>query len=348
MQRRAQSLVIALACTLGLSATKSVACTDVVLNKSKGVVVSGRTLDYDAELGSKICFRPSGSAVTDNNVKYTKAGFAPLTWTSKYDAVFVDAFDLQAYCDGLNNQGLAMACLWHNETEPAKAVPAGMNGLSNVSLVEYVVENAKDIDEAKSLIANLKLFLSNYQGTDMVLHWILTDRSGRSVVMELKNGSPVYFEEASKLGVLTNSPNYDQHIANLHTHNDRRLKDESYSLPGDYRPTSRFVKAAYLVDTTPPLKSAEEGINTAIQILHNVEVPKGAQSTGSYTQWMAVRDHANLRYWLISSNQPTKPKVVDLNKIDFKKLSDVRVPIDGASGNTDIAHLLDGQESSPR
>jgi choloylglycine hydrolase len=347
MQRTSLSLLVALSWSLVVNASQVSACTDVVLNKTNGVVVSGRTLDYDAEIGSNICFRAKGSQRTDGNVAFTAGGFEPLAWTSKYDSVLIDAFNLPAYCDGMNSEGLSAACLWQNETEPAKAVSADTKGLSNVTLVEYVVENAKNVDEAKALISNLSLFLSKFQGTEMVLHWIVTDKTGKSIVVELKEGRPQFFDQVSDIGVLTNSPTYDKQLANVKAQSEARPKDHpAYNLPGDYRPISRFVKAAYLVETTPTLKSADQAVTTAMQILHNVEVPKGAQDTGSYTQWMAIRDQANLRYYLVSSSQPTSPKIVDLRKIDFKQASAKRVPIDGSTTTTDVAQLLNSQASA--
>lgn len=314
------------------------ACTSIVLNRTAGIVVSGRTLDYPADLASKICFRQHGTVVTDPNVKFTKGSFDPLTWTSKFDCVLVDGFDLAAYTDGMNTKGLTVATLWQDETQTAKTLQSGTRGLSNVSVVEYVLENAATVEEAKALISKLSIFLSNYKGDDMLLHWIITEKSGKSLVVELKDGRPQFFDQVTATGVMTNSPTYDKQLDNLKVQNEERTTKNA-GLPGDYLSTSRFVKAAYLVSTTPSLTSSESAMATALQILHNVEVPRGAQKTGSYTQWMAVRDQTNLKYWLVSPNHLT-PIVVDLNKVDFKAQSGERIPVEtGLLTNTGDTHV---------
>jgi choloylglycine hydrolase len=318
-----------------------IACTDVVLNKTNGLVISGRTLDFDCQVGSNICFKEKGSHITDPCSKFTKLSGAPYSWTAKYSAVLVDALGLPAFADGMNTEGLAVATLWHDDTQPATDVESGTTGLANISLVEYIVENAKDIDEAKRLTSELSLVMSTVQGQAMTLHWIVTDRTGKSIVIELKQGRPKYFEQVGQIGVLTNAPSYDQQLANLKTSESVQNTDPTYNLPGDYKSTSRFVKSAFLVSHVPEFKNAEEGVVAATQILHNVESPKGVQKSGSYTQWMAVRDQTNLRYYLMGVNHP-ETKLVDLRTVDFKQLASKRVPVD-SPGSGDVASMLESK-----
>lgn len=322
----------------GLVLQSADACTEVVLNKTPGLVISGRTLDYNSELGSKICFREKGAKIEDPGVKWTQIKDQPLSWTAKYSAVLVDAFDEQAFVDGMNTEGLTAACLWQADTQLPESTNPGTTALSNVALVEYIVENAKDVEEAKKLISGLSLYLSTYKGQPMVLHWIINDRSGKSVVVELKDGRPKFFDDVVKVGVMANQPSYDKQLSNLKTQEAEQAKNPSaYTLPGDYQSCSRFVKSAYLVSHLPEITNAEQGVNSAMQILHNVESPKGAQSTGSYTQWIVVRDQSNLRYWLTSVNHPS-PKLVDLKTIDFKTVAGKRVPVDSANAG-DVAKM---------
>jgi choloylglycine hydrolase len=317
----------------------AIACTEVLLNKSKGLVISGRTLDYDCEMGSQICFRAKGSAVSDPGSRFTRLQGAPLQWTAKYSAVMVDAFNEPAYVDGMNTEGLSVGTLWHSDTEPAKLVESGKNGLANVSLVEYILENAKNIDEAKQLVSKLSLVISIYKGKPMALHWIVTERSGRSLVIELKDGKPKFFEEATAVEVLANSPSYNMQLDNLKACQSK-WDNESYVLPGDYQSKSRFVKSAFLVAHLPEFKTADEGVSAATQILHNVESPRGAQGpNGSYTQWMVVRDQSNLKY-LVMGVKHSAPKVVDLRAIDFAQLQGRRLAVESTIAG-DVAQSLE-------
>lgn len=315
------------------------ACTEILLNKSKGLVISGRTLDYDCEMGSKICFREKGSKICDPGVQYTTLGANPLSWTSKYNAVFVNAFNEPAFVDGMNTEGLSAATLWHTDTETANKVDSGKHGISNISLVEYIVENAKDVEEAKKLLGDLSIFLSDYHGTKMTLHWIITDKSGKSVVVELKDGRPKFFDEVEKVGVMTNAPSYDKQLANLKSHEDAAASNPNYTLPGDYHSRSRFVKSAFLVSHLPAVSTADDGIAAATQILHNVESPPGAQKEGSYTQWMVVRDQSNLRYFVMGVKN-TAPKMIDLKTFDFKNSANKSIAVESPkSGN--VASILE-------
>ena len=335
MLKRSIAVSILLA---GLLLQNATACTEVVLNKTPGLVISGRTLDYNAELGSKICFREKGTQVKDPGASWTQIKGEPLSWTAKYSAVLVDAFDEPAFVDGMNTEGLSAACLWQADTELPTSTNAGTQPLSNVALVEYIVENAKDVAEAEKLISGLSLYLSTYKGQPMVLHWIINDRSGKSIVVEQKNGKPKFFHEIDKVGVMANQPSYDQHLAKLKAMEEAQTKDPgSFTLPGDYNSSSRFLKSAFLVSHLPQIDSCEQGVSTAMQVLHNVESPKGAQSSGSYTQWIVVRDQSNLRYWLTSVNHPS-PKLVDLKTIDFKTVAGKKVPVDSASAG-DVSKL---------
>ncbi|MBX9690029.1 MAG: linear amide C-N hydrolase [Candidatus Obscuribacterales bacterium] len=325
----------------GLSMQSSDACTELLLNKSKGLVISGRTLDYNCEMGSKICFRQKGTEQADPGLKFTTLKGEPLKWKTKYSCVLVDAFDEPAFVDGMNTEGLSVACLWHADTEPALEIAPGTNGLASVSLVEYLLENAATVEEAKKLVEKLSLFLSKYQGEAMTLHWIVTERTGKSTVIELKNGKPKFFDEVEKVGVMTNQPSYDRQLENLKSHEDESKNNPNYNLPGDYQSKSRFVKTAYLVSHLPEIKTADEGVAAARQILHNVEAPKGAQKTGSYTQWLALRDQSNLRYWLIGVNHGM-PKFIDLKSLDFKQLADKKIPVDSADGGN-VMELVNGK-----
>lgn len=335
--------LVLLVVAFSLSLQGSVACTEVLLNRSKGIVISGRTLDYGTEMASRICFKAKGAPVSDPGLKFTQFTTTPLAWTAKYNVVLVDGFNEPAYIDGMNSEGLSVGTLWDIDTEPACKVDPGTQGLANVSLVEYILENAKDVQEARELMSHLSVFLASYKGTRMTLHWIVTDKTGKSLVMELRDGHPRFFDQSTQVGVMTNAPSYDKQLAGL-----RAFEEGGNSpLPGDYKPTSRFIKSAFLVSHLPEFKNTEDAVVAATQILHNVESPKGAQGPGgSFTQWLVVRDQINLRYILMGVRHPA-PKVVDLQTVDFQQLAGKRLAVDDpASGN--VATILEKLEKRPQ
>ena len=334
--------LVALLSAFSLSLQATNACTEILLNKSKGVVVSGRTLDYDCEMGSKICFKAKGTRMIDACAKYTDLTGTPFSWTAKYSAVLVDGFDEPAYIDGMNTEGLSVGTLWDSDSQPASAnrIEAGRHGVSNVTLTEYILENASNIQEARQLISGLTLVISTYKGKPMPVHWVITERSGKSMVMELRNGRPNFFDQSTQVGVMTNSPTYDLQLSNLEASKKAMNADPAYTLPGDYRSTSRFVKSAFLVAHVPEFTAVDDAVVAATQVLHNVETPKGAQGpTGSYTQWIAVRDQTNLRYLLMGVKH-SATKVVNLSTANFKELENKRISLDTPAGG-DVSALVD-------
>jgi len=80
-----------------------------------------------------------------------------------------------------------------------------------------------------------------------------------------------------------------------------------YGMPGDYSPPSRFVRMAALSQAVVPAKDAAAGLNQAITILDNVDIPIGAvrgwegkEERFDKTIWSVVADTANLRYYFRS------------------------------------------------
>jgi len=368
--KRAIMLVALMVLATNALTNKMLACTDVVLHKTKGIVVSGRTLDFTIELGGDIIAKKSGTLVEDKfihlvntktfNTKLanTELGHTqtvnskslPFSWTSKYNVLLVGICNTACYPEGLNSQGLSVSTLWHNGSEPAQIVQPGTRAISVPAITEYILENAKTVDETKMLMDAFSIFplFDPKHQLKVQNHWIVTDKTGRSVVIELKNGKPKFFEQASQINVLTNQPCYDEQLTHLAKFSYLKAKNNkndviagcivngsgALGMPGDYTPASRFVKTAFLAKYVAPLKSGQDGINTVFHILHNVDIPRGAIAEGDYTQWTSARDHQNLTFWFASYNHPAI-KFIDLNKIDFDKVAGRHMSID-YDGNGDV------------
>jgi choloylglycine hydrolase len=116
---------------------------------------------------------------------------------------------------------------------------------------------------------------------------MVTDLSGRSIVLEPENGKLNVYD--NHVGVFTNSPSFPEHLEEA----EKELKKVSqYSdpssisqgtgamgLPGDFSSVSRFVRLTFFADTMVRPKDAVEGINTMVHILNNFDIPKGSVAT---------------------------------------------------------------------
>ncbi len=187
-------------------------------------------------------------------------------------------------------------------------------------------------------------------GTPLPLHFVINDPSGASLVVEYMHGEMRMFD--NKVGVMTNSPNYDWHLLNLRNYANltpeagrpRSIDGVSLApfgagsgmlgLPGDFTPPSRFVRAVAFVNTMEPVKDAAEAVNAASRMLNNFDIPKGLVREGTpedfhlgYTQWSVIGDmtHRVYYYWTMYDR---RMRSVDLSKLDFTASKPLAFPLD--------------------
>jgi choloylglycine hydrolase len=86
----------------------SVACTRAVYLGPEETIITVRSMDWGAEIGSNLWEFPRG-------IKRDGAGPKSVTWTSKYGSVIATAFDA-ATADGMNEIGLVANLLYLAES----------------------------------------------------------------------------------------------------------------------------------------------------------------------------------------------------------------------------------------
>lgn len=222
---------------------------------------------------------------------------------------------LPTFNDGINTAGLSIGGLWFAPgTEfppPSTEVPPPANQLSFLDFPAWVLGSFATVED----------FLTAFQEITVVgpppptaeqpsplyipLHYIVTDNTGQSVVVEFIGGRAVHYR--SDKGVLTNWPSYDWHTTNVQNYYNLTPYGSTTSrtgkglpggggflgLPGDPLSASRFVKAWVLTEgiqmlpadgagwlpapgafaTTPPPKNAgyagpeQTAVTTALQLV---------------------------------------------------------------------------------
>jgi choloylglycine hydrolase len=147
------------------------------------------------------------------------------------------------------------------------------------------------------------------------IHFAVHDANGNSLVIEFVDGEAQITE--NPIGVLTNLPIFSWHLTNLglyghlsnySTHEPIKFGEVSYApagsvspepltaparyrstgipgmgdgltgIPGDYLPTSRFVRTAYLKQFAVSPKTANEAVNQAFHLLNAVDIVEGASA----------------------------------------------------------------------
>jgi choloylglycine hydrolase len=315
------------------------ACTGITIKPKDGSIIFARTLEFASDLKSNIIIVPRGTEYTG-----TAPGDKPgLRWQSKYGVVGTNAFDMPVTLDGLNEKGLHVGLFYFPGFSKYQDVKAADfdKAIAPWELGVYLLGTCADVNEA--VAAAKSVLVGNAVQKDMGFippaHYIVTDATGKSVVLEFVDGE--LKTHNNPLGVLTNSPTFDWHITNLSnyvTMSDQNIErmdlggkeikslgqgSGMLGLPGDFTPPSRFVRAVAFSQTAEPVEHARDGVLQAFHILNQFDIPKGSargiengKEVADYTQWTAAADLQNMRFYFRTFDN-SRIRAVDLNLVDL-------------------------------
>ncbi len=315
------------------------ACTGITLHPKDGSIIFGRTLEFAMDMKSNIIVVPRGRDYVG-----TVPGDQPgLRWTTKYGIVGTNAFEMPVTLDGLNEQGLCVGLFYFPGYAKYNAVkPADFgNTLAPWELGVYLLGTCSNVNEA--VLAAKKVLVGPTVQKDMGIvppaHYIVTDAGGKCVVLEYIDGELKV--HANPLGVMSNSPSFDWHLTNLSNYVNLTVSNVPQvdvgrkkipglgqgsgmlGLPGDFTPPSRFVRAVAFAQSAVPVGSAREGVLQAFHILNQFDIPRGAargiengHEVADYTQWTAVSDLTNRRYYFRTFDN-SRIRMVDLKHVDL-------------------------------
>ena len=126
------------------------------------------------------------------------------------------------------------------------------------------------------------------------IHWSVVDKTGDAVVFEYtKDGRKVFDND---IGVFTNNPTFDWHTTNLNSYinlQQKGFEPKTYirngkehtiksfghgsgflGVPGDFTPSSRFIRTAAMVRFSGDAKTASDGALKAWHIINSVDITK--------------------------------------------------------------------------
>jgi choloylglycine hydrolase len=266
-----------------------------------------------------------------------------MAWKSKYGYLMVNGLKQMFTVDGMNEEGLAFEYLYLPGNTQYQAVPIGGNAqaIPYFYLGDYVLGNFKTIDEVKQALPKLYVYQQTIPVANNVifpLHAAIHDASGKGIVVEFVKGK---MEIHDFIGVMTNSPTYDWHVAHLpqfenlspYNPNPIIVSGIAYGvngegagmlgLPGDISPASRFVKMAYMLHYALPTDDATTTINLAEHIINNVDIPAGiareknnGQDITESTQWTVFKDLTHKVLYYHTYNDLTL-RAIDMSKVSF-------------------------------
>lgn len=298
------------------SVGQSVACSRVVFRSdSTDVVMVGRTLDWRTPIPTNLYVYPAG-------ISKTSMPTGPkLEWTSKYGSVLAVGYD-GGVTEGMNDRGLVVNGLFCKVSE-YKEAPAGsdMPVMSLAVIISYFLDNFETTDEVQDWLENNEFGISGQTfdgGTVSLLHWGITDRTGKTLIMEYDKGQLNIY--ASKdYQVLTNDPVFTsmQAIDSYW----KQIGGMNF-LPGGVRSPDRFARADYFIHHVPSAhKTSAEALPELMSIMANVSVPFNYEVPGqpelSTTQWTTVSDINRSRYYMKFADSEGA-FYVDLSEIDMQ------------------------------
>ncbi|NKB79982.1 linear amide C-N hydrolase [Brucella daejeonensis] len=327
------------------------ACTSFILPSTDSGFVYGRTMEFGFKIDSKMIMIPRNFEMTSQ----LSADMVGKKWKAKYAAIGMNAFDLPALVDGMNEKGLAGGILYFpgfaQYPDPSSVKPE--DSLTPWDFLSWALGNFSTVAEVKAALEDVTVV--GVKQVDMgftpPVHYTLHDASGASIVIEPIDGKLKVYD--NPLSVLTNAPSFDWHMTNLRNYvnlspkNVKAMKINGLTIsqigegsgmlgvPGDMTPPSRFVRASANLLSAREVPSGIESVRLAEHILNNFDIPKGVvqgeageeDKPVDYTQWSTVADMKNDIYYVKTYEEQVLRGVAfkDLD-LDAKDMLTIKIP----------------------
>jgi len=333
------SSILAIAALIALGTSTSPACTGITIKPKDGSIIFARTLEFAVDLKSNIIIVPRGKEYV-GTAPDDKLG---LRWKTKYGTIGANAFDLPVVVDGFNEKGLHVGLFYFPGLPKYQEVTAKNvdNAIAPWELGSFLLGTCSDVKEAVAATKDVVVCEAVQKDMGFVppVHYIVTDASGKSVVLEYIDRK--LNVHANPFGVLTNSPTFDWHMTNLSNFVNVSPKNVEkidlagkeikglgqgsgmLGLPGDFTPPSRFVRAVAFSKTAVPVAKAQDGVLQAFHILNQFDIPKGSargiehgKQVADYTLWTAAADLTNRRYYF-RTYKNSRIRMVDMKTVDL-------------------------------
>lgn len=242
----------------------------------------GRTLDLELSFGEETVITPRSFSPPGGR---RPLGRFALIGTAKVS----EGYPL--YFDATNEKGLSAAGL--NFPYSAHYPPAkDGDEVAPFELIPLLLSNCETVEDAVKLLCGIRLASIEFSKSIPAspLHWLVSDGERSVTVEPLKSGLKV---TENPVGVLTNEPAFDYHMANLCCYmgltagrpENRLFKGVELApwsrgmgamgLPGDLSSPSRFVRAAFTKLNIQSGESEEESVASFFHILGAVQQQKG-------------------------------------------------------------------------
>ena len=307
-------------------------CTALTLKTKDGYNLFGRNMDLAYSFNQAVTLVPRNYEYRDRvSGNMQKNKYAIMGMASVID-------DYPAFADGMNEKGLCCAGLnFPGYFHPDENTSNDKKNVAAYDILLWILANFETVDQVAEEMKKVQIVAVpiNEKTPIPTLHWIVTDTTGKSIVIEkTKEALKVY---DNQIGVMTNSPTFDWHLTNLNEYiklnplqpesvkwGERELKNMGVGagtkgLPGSYTGVDRFVRIAYLKSQFPEAKDLNDGVSQFFHMLDGVAMPKGAvisDGLDDITQYASCMCQQKGVYYYKTYNNPSI-SAVDMNKEDL-------------------------------
>lgn len=337
------------------------ACTSIRVKTTDGLVFYARTMEGGELFHSSVSVIPKGTEYLGTLPDGAQTGLA---WTTKYGMVGMNTFGLPVISDGINDAGLVAGNLefpgfaGYQTFDPEKA----SSTIAQYEVITWILSNFATVGEVKKAIQGIQVIKGpEARVGNLELHYTVHDAKGDSIVIEYVKGERHVYD--NPLGVMTNSPTFDWHLTNLRNYVNlsamnakpftiEGLKESGFGLgtgmlglPGDYTPPSRFVRMVALVHSALPVTGPVEGLNLAMTIINNIDIPigsvrdaSGKEVTYDRTQWAVASDLAGKKFYYHTYNNKDW-RMVDVTKALADAKGIMTIPAEMLTDYRDVTAL---------
>ncbi|MBP1969961.1 choloylglycine hydrolase [Virgibacillus natechei] len=288
-------------------------CTAITLQSMQKENFFGRTMDFSYPI-------EPGLYVIPKNYQWNS-----LISTKKYidDYSFIcigqETDGMFGIFDGVNERGFAAAVLYFEGYADYDLPIKDNEPIASLDFLHYILGRCGSVNDLKALLENIGIVGVPDPVTQRAapLHWIATDRSGKSVVIEQTETGLEVID--NPIGVMANSPDFHWHMTNLRNYTDVSITQQkevhwgnvsltpfsqgggTRHLPGGFTSPERFARTAFLKTHAQVPESRSEAVMTCFHIMNSVFIPKGIvqtdRGTYDYTKYVAFMNTNTCEYY---------------------------------------------------
>lgn len=267
-------------------------CTGLCIKSQEGKTFFGRNMDLAYNFNQSPILLPRNyeyeDKVTGETVAIKRAILGMGTVIDNHPAI----------AEAMNEKGLACAGLnFARYAYFEKTLKEDKKNIAPYDFILWVLSNHDTVEEVEREMEKIELVdvPINDQTPIPTLHWMITDKSGKSIIVE-KTKERITVHQ-NPVNVMTNDPTFDWHVTNLNEYmkldpkhpetvkwGDKELKGlgigvGTLGMPGDFASVSRFVRIAYIRAHMPEIKNDAEAITQFFHMLDYVKMVKGGVIT---------------------------------------------------------------------